>query len=182
MNSFLSNYGGFYGHNDPDMLEVGNGNITVEETRTHFALWAMMKSPLLIGTEIANLSQQNIDILQNKYLIAFNQDDIYGEPASPYRWGTNPDWTYNSSFPAEYWSGDSSAGVMVALFNPLNNTRSMTARFDELPQVDGDSYRVTNVWTGEDMGCQQGSVEMSVKKHDTAVLLLEDSCAGSYME
>ena len=86
MNSFLGNYGDFWGHNDPDMLEVGNGNLTLEETRTHFALWAMMKAPLLIGTDITNLTQTNIDILQNKQLIAFNQDSVYGKPAIPYKW------------------------------------------------------------------------------------------------
>lgn len=179
MNSFLSNYGDFYGHNDPDMLEVGNGNITVEETRTHFALWAMMKSPLLIGTDITRLSQQNIDILQNKYLIAFNQDNSYGKPAMPYKWGVSPDWMYNATNPAEYWSGDSSAGVMVAMFNSLNNTRTMTGHFDEVPQLDGNAYHVVNVWTGEDMGCHKGYVELSVDKHDTAVLLLKGSCGGS---
>lgn len=36
LNSFLSNYADFGGHNDPDLLEVGNGNLTVQETRTHF--------------------------------------------------------------------------------------------------------------------------------------------------
>jgi alpha-galactosidase len=68
MNSFLDNYADFTRHNDPDMLEVGNGNLTVEDTRTHSGLWALMKAPLLIGTDITNLSQANIDILQNKAL------------------------------------------------------------------------------------------------------------------
>jgi alpha-galactosidase len=86
MNSFLGNYADFTGHIHPDILEVGNGNLTVEETRTHFALWAFMKAPLLIGTDITNLSQANIDILQNKHLIAFNQGSVYGKPATPYKW------------------------------------------------------------------------------------------------
>ena len=34
------------------MLEVGNGALTAAETRKHFALWAAMKSPLLIGTNL----------------------------------------------------------------------------------------------------------------------------------
>ena len=176
MNSFLSSYGDFWGHNDPDMLEIGNGNITVEETRTHFALWAMMKSPLLIGTDITKLSQENIEILQNKHLIAFNQDEVYGKPAMPYKWGINPDWTYNSTSPAQYWAGDSSAGVMVALFNSLNSTMEMSAVFDEIPQVDRSSYQVMDVWTGRDMGCHDHSVNMTVKVHGTAVLLLQGAC------
>lgn len=178
MNSFLGNYGDFYGHNDPDMLEVGNGNLTVEETRTHFAMWALMKSPLLMGTDITMLSQANINILQNKHLIAFNQDPMVGKPATPYKWGTNPDYTYNSTNPAEYWSGDSSAGVMVAMFNSLGSSRTMTAVFDEIPELSANSYRVINAWTGKNMGCKQGSVKMTLQAHDTAVLLLKDTCQG----
>jgi alpha-galactosidase len=43
----------FWGYPDPDMLEVGNGNLTMEENRAHFALWAAMKSPLIIGTPVS---------------------------------------------------------------------------------------------------------------------------------
>ena len=33
-------------------LEVGNGQLSLEEQRTHFNLWALSKSPLLIGTHV----------------------------------------------------------------------------------------------------------------------------------
>lgn len=178
MNSFLGDYTGFTGRNDPDMLEVGNGDLTVEETRTHFALWALMKAPLLIGTDITKLSQANINILQNKHLIAFNQDPVFGKPAMPYRWGVNPDWTYNATNPAEFWIGDSSKGKMVAMFNSLSTTRTMTADFSEIPGLTENSYRVINAWTGKNMGCKKGSVKMTLGAHDTAVLLLKDTCAG----
>ncbi len=42
----------FYSHNDMDMMEIGNGNLTIQEQRTHFAVWAFMKSPILIGTDV----------------------------------------------------------------------------------------------------------------------------------
>lgn len=34
------------------ILEVGNGQLTLAEQRTHFNLWALSKSPLLIGTHV----------------------------------------------------------------------------------------------------------------------------------
>jgi hypothetical protein len=34
------------------IAEVGNGRLTLEEQRTHFNLWALSKSPLLIGTHV----------------------------------------------------------------------------------------------------------------------------------
>jgi hypothetical protein len=52
MNSFELSTVDFWGHNDPDMLEVGNGDLTLAENRAHFALWAAMKSPLIIGTAV----------------------------------------------------------------------------------------------------------------------------------
>ena len=42
----------FFAHNDMDMMEIGNGNLTIEEERTHFAVWAFMKSPILLGTDV----------------------------------------------------------------------------------------------------------------------------------
>ena len=177
MNSFLAEWADFGGHNDPDMLEVGNGNLTVEETRSHFALWAIMKSPLIIGTDLSNITQTNIDILQNKYLLAFNQDPVYGKPGQPYKWGVNPDWTFNNTNPAEYWSGSFKQGTLVAMMNTLDSARKMTATFSEVPQLSsGKSYKVIDAWTGKSMGCKKGSVSMKVETHDTAVLVLEDSC------
>jgi hypothetical protein len=63
-NSFLLNAVDFWGHNDADMLEVGNGALTAAETRTHFAFWAAMKSPLLIGTNVKLSSPYMQNIVQ----------------------------------------------------------------------------------------------------------------------
>ncbi|KAF2442911.1 glycoside hydrolase family 27 protein [Karstenula rhodostoma CBS 690.94] len=174
-NSFYLNYVDFWGRIDPDMLEVGNG-LTIQEARTHFALWAAMKSPLLIGTDLAKLDQNNIDVLKNKYLLAFNQDEVYGKPATPYKWGTNPDWTFNATFPAEYWSGSSSNGTLVLLFNPFDDTRTKTANFEEVPNlVGGARYSAIDIWTGGDLGCVD-SLQAEVEGHDTAGWLVGTKC------
>lgn len=75
--SFIGNYSGFWGHNDlgtlesnchiwalssnlpcfchlVDMLENGNGDLTLAEQRSHFTAWALAKSPLLIGTDVSD--------------------------------------------------------------------------------------------------------------------------------
>ena len=48
----LASKSGPGGWNDPDMLEVGNGGLTLEEEKTHFALWAISKAPLIIGCDL----------------------------------------------------------------------------------------------------------------------------------
>ncbi len=37
--------------NDPDMLQVGNGKLTMDESRSHMTMWAMMAAPLLTGND-----------------------------------------------------------------------------------------------------------------------------------
>ncbi|CAG8758952.1 1370_t:CDS:2, partial [Racocetra persica] len=45
----ITQYGGPGGWNDPDMLVVGFDTITFDEQVTHYALWAAMKAPLILG-------------------------------------------------------------------------------------------------------------------------------------
>ena len=61
-------------YNDADELEIGNGRLTLAEQRSHFALWCVMKSPLIIGTDVRKLSPAVLGILKNTRLIAVNQD------------------------------------------------------------------------------------------------------------
>ncbi|KAI0525355.1 glycoside hydrolase family 27 protein [Xylaria bambusicola] len=172
MNSFNLNDVDFWGHPDADMLEVGNGGLSVAEERTHFAFWAAMKSPLLIGTNLYAASDEAKSILLNKYLLAFNQDNVYGAPAKPWKWGTNPDFTFNATNPAEFWSGESQQGTLVLMMNTLAVSRDMTANFGEIPSLDADgSYKVLDVWTGEDLGSITSSLTVKVASHDTAAFL-----------
>ena len=69
-------YAGPGGWNDPDMLEVGNGGMNVEEEKIHFGLWCLSKAPLLIGCDITKMSKETFEILTNPEVIAINQDKL----------------------------------------------------------------------------------------------------------
>ena len=69
--------------------ETSVGGCSDEEYQTHFALWAMMNSPLIIGCDIRNMSEKTKEILTNSDIIALNQDPecrscyqipVYGNP------------------------------------------------------------------------------------------------------
>lgn len=86
--------------NDMDMLVVGMygkgmnpetsmGGCSDLEYQTHFALWAMMNAPLIIGCDIRSLSDKAREILTNHEVIDINQDiegrgcyrlDVWGSP------------------------------------------------------------------------------------------------------
>ena len=63
-------------YNDADMLEIGNGQLTLAEQRSHFALWCLMKSPLIIGSDVRSLPPASLALLKNAALIAVNQDAL----------------------------------------------------------------------------------------------------------
>ncbi len=71
--------------NDPDMLEVGNGNLTFDENKSHFTLWSMMAAPLILGNDVRDFIKEDgtvdkdnkiLQILTNKDVIALDQDKL----------------------------------------------------------------------------------------------------------
>ncbi|MCX5094861.1 NPCBM/NEW2 domain-containing protein [Streptomyces sp. NBC_00365] len=72
----LAPYAGPGHWNDPDMLEVGNGGMTDTEYRSHFSMWSVMAAPLLIGSDLRRASPATFDILDNKEVIAVDQDPL----------------------------------------------------------------------------------------------------------
>lgn len=62
--------------NDPDHLLVGRGLLNDDEEKTHFALWAVAKAPLIISANITTLPFTSEAILKNEWLIAVNQDKL----------------------------------------------------------------------------------------------------------
>lgn len=148
-----------------------------------------MKSPLIIGTELDILPADHVAILANKGLLAFSQDQTFGGPATPFGWGVNPDWTFNATNPAEYWSGESERGVLVLMMNTLAGNETRGVEFREVPQLESEvkrlagrdvqgkaAFMVENLWTGESLGCVEDKLEMVLESHDTAVLLVGRAC------
>ncbi|MBQ2963938.1 MAG: alpha-galactosidase [Clostridia bacterium] len=81
----LAKHAGPGGWNDPDMLEVGNGSLSMDENRAHFTLWCMMAAPLILGNDIRRFLNEDgtakeddaiLRILTNKDLIAIDQDSL----------------------------------------------------------------------------------------------------------
>ena len=63
-------------YNDMDMLEVGR-SMSATEDETHFGMWCIMSSPLLIGCDMANIKPKALKLLTNRDLIALNQDPLH---------------------------------------------------------------------------------------------------------
>ncbi|KAF7312919.1 Alpha-galactosidase [Mycena kentingensis (nom. inval.)] len=176
-NSFISWASDFYGHGDMDMLEVGNGDLTYEEAKTHFTVWALLKSPLLIGTHLADASEETLSILKNQEIIAINQDPVVGTALVPFRWGLNPNWTPNRTHPAQYWSGQSENGTVFMMINTLDKPAKMSFNLTESPWIRaGRQYSVRDLWTHTSNGTAIRNITVDdVPAHGVVALLLQDA-------
>ncbi|KYO38148.1 alpha-galactosidase A [Alligator mississippiensis] len=64
------------GWNDPDMLVIGNFGLSWDQQVTQMALWAIMAAPLFMSNDLRQISPQAKRLLQNKEVIAINQDPL----------------------------------------------------------------------------------------------------------
>lgn len=153
----LAAYAGPGRWNDPDMLEVGNGGMTDAEYRSHFALWAMMAAPLLIGTDLRSATPETLAILGDRDLIAVDQDEL-GTPA---RVVSQAGTTWVLAKPLA--DGD----VAVALFNAGDQPTRIDTTARAIA-VRGGALRLHDLWSGEVMSAGS-SFGATVAPHSTVV-------------
>jgi len=184
--SFIAPHTNFYGRNDLDMLEVGNtqqgtppGNLTYDEAKSHFTAWALMKSPLLIGSDLTNATEENLEILGNTDILKINQDPNVGESLIPFRWGDGDrrDYTWDPVHPAAYWTGNSSYGVVFMVLNTHDTPQEMSFNLTESWAVRaGRLYTVYDLWEHEEWPEPvYRNITMTLPPHGVSALLLNDA-------
>ncbi len=153
-------YGGHY--NDMDMLEVGRG-LSKEEDRTHFGMWCIMSSPLLIGCDISKINNETLVLLKNEDLIALNQDPLCIQAYVVQHKGD----TYVLAKDIKNLFGLTRA---VAFYNPSDNSADMSIRFDELDLA--GNINVYDCYERQDLGTMTEKLEVTVPAHGTRIYRL----------
>lgn len=147
--ALISEGGSPGGWNDLDMLEVGHGNSTDDEYMMHFSMWAAVKSPLIMGNDVRNMTAETFSILTNPAVIAINQDPL-GQPA-------NRVWRYylddpdqNGQGQISLWSGMLGNGdQVIALINGGTKSMVMKATLENIfsgQSVMGPTSKIDQAW------------------------------------
>ena len=169
-NLYLSSYAKPGHYNDMDMLEVGQlvgrmktvfgkhgdtGLTEVEET-THFGMWCMLSSPLLLGCDVRDIPEGTMRLITNPYLIAVNQNDLGCQAYVAQRDGE----AYVLVKDADERFGTSR---YVAIYNAGDAEREVTVRADAI-ELDGmiDAFDLVEM---ADVGCFEASVSVKVAPH-----------------
>jgi alpha-galactosidase len=159
----LAKYAGPGHWNDPDMLEVGNGKLTLDEDRTHMGMWAMLAAPLLAGNNLSELTPEVTSILTNRAVIAIDQDPLGKQAERIFAEG-----------PIEIWARPLADGSRaIAIFNfgeDESFLRGITLHLREAGAANG--WEAHDVWSGIDLGPISDDYSFHLKRHASLLLKL----------
>lgn len=160
---YLSAYSSPGHFNDMDMLEVGKG-LSYEEDCTHFGMWCILCSPLLIGCDMTTLSDSTLALITNPELIALNQDPL-GRQA--YVAGN-----INGCYVLVKDIGQSQGKERaVALLNLTDEPVFAEMPFDLVDLAGKVSVR--NLFERKEEGCYENSFSTTIPAHGTRIYRLK---------
>ncbi len=164
-NAKLAKYAGPGHWNDPDMLEVGNGGMSYIEDRAHFTLWCMMAAPLIAGNDLRTMSAQTKEILENKDVIALDQDP---KGVQGYRAMTIDN--------LEIWVKPlENNEYAVCLFNRSDMSKNLDFQWDRyyFGQLSfATPWKLRDLWQHKDAGTTADNLKITLQPHDVAVYRL----------
>lgn len=147
--------------NDADMLVLGRsvwgGSLTPNEMYTHFSMWCMFASPLMIGCDLANVDDFTLSLLTNDEVLAIDQDEL-GAGAAKVLADAAADW--------EIWARPLADGSMaLALLNADEEEQIVTVPFAKLGLR--GTWAVRDLWRQADEGTFADAYAASVPGHAT---------------
>ena len=160
LNKYLAPYSSPGNYNDMDMLEVGRG-MTVEEDKSHFSMWCILSSPLVLGNDMEHMTAETKAILTNPEVIAVNQDpaglqaQLISQKDSVQVWAKN---LYDRQ----------SKESAVALFNQGSNPATISVKWKELNIV--GSAKVRDLWARTDVGVMDSVYTVTLPGHGISLI------------
>ncbi len=162
---------------DADMLPLGKvrfgerTHFTPDEQVTMLTLWAMFRSPLMLGCDLTTLDAPTLALITNPEWIAVNQHSVGGQEVA--RDANSVIWSAHDS---------ASAAIYVALFNLSDQPQKLGV---DLRQVGADiqdsepgethqsgKVKVRDLWQRKDLSEVTQRVDSQVPAHGAVLLRL----------
>ncbi len=158
--------------NDMDMLVVGmrgaggdwmGHGMNDLQYRTHFSVWALFGSPLIIGCDIRDMTDATREILLNKDLIAINQD-----PACRQVIHLTREFRLECDvFARQLANGE----FAIGMFNLTDGDNYAVLNLDQLGfgPSSGKTLRMRELWTGEELTVENSILRRPIPLHGCEV-------------
>ena len=147
--------------NDPDMLEVGNGDLTGEQSRAHFALWSMLAAPLMAGNDLRTMSDEVREILTAPEIVAIDQDPGGKQGRLIHRDGDIDIWM------RALWPNGRRA---IAVLNRGAVAQDVRVHLEPFGVAPRTHVRVRDLWKRTDVGEAQREIVIATSANSATVL------------
>jgi len=186
----LEQYNGPGGWNDPDMMVVGvdlagssghlgAGGLNYTQERTHFSLWAMWSSPLILNADLRKLDPSHaaydptwaaniLPIITNHEVIEINQDVLGQQARRVFDQGDQEVWL------KELANGD----IAIALLNRDDASVTLSVDLESLG-LSGE-FEVRDLWAHQDRSNLLADVLLTenLDAYETVLLRLSSTVKG----
>ncbi|MDN3354218.1 NPCBM/NEW2 domain-containing protein [Actinomadura sp. DC4] len=125
------------GHwNDPDYLGPELG-MTSAQARAQFTMWSVLAAPLIVGSDVRALSQDTVDMLTNRDVLAVDQDRLGLQGTKIASQGSGDVWVRRLA------DGDRAVALLNRGTTPLTITTSASAT----GLRHADRYTLNDLWS-----------------------------------
>ena len=146
--------------NDPDMLATGDQGLTADEQQSHFALWCVMSSPLMLGNDPRNMLPTEKELILNRDCIGIDQDP------------TEQGKRLTTEGDLEIWVKKLAGGCSAVLLLNRHDSKSLApiVNWNKLGLPGG--FKVKDVFKKVEMGVQASLPSDPIPSHGCRLLLL----------
>ncbi len=158
---------------DCDMIQIGKlskrgpvgeerySRFTKDEEYTHMTFWCIYRSPLMLGGNLPENREQELNLFSNNEVLAVNQQ------------GTDPRQLYKTDKTMVWYSHvPNSKDLYLALFNLDNEEQTISVDFATLGLK--GKIAVRNLWRKQDAGAFKGKYQIKINTHGAALLRLSN--------
>ena len=161
-NNKLAEHAGKGFWNDPDMLATGKQGLTLDEQKTHFALWCIMSAPLFLGNDPRKMTGEEKMIMMNKMAIAINQDP------------TEQGIRVKKDGDIEVWVKQLKNGQKSILMLNLNSKDIKDYKLNMVEfGINNKSRTITDVYTGVKISPKKGVLSLKMNPHACIFMKVE---------
>ncbi len=147
--------------NDPDMLEVGNGDLTPDQNRAHFAFWSMLAAPLMAGNDLRTMTDATRDILIAPEIVAIDQDAGGRQGRRLWRDGDIDTWVRDLATGGEH---------VIAVLNRGSATREVRIALEDIGVAPRTNVRVRDLWKRSAVGKTRREILIATSANSATVL------------
>ncbi|KAJ5670380.1 uncharacterized protein N7477_005743 [Penicillium maclennaniae] len=142
----------------PTFFIPDHPGLSMDEKKSHFAIWASSGAPLIISAYIPGLSDEEIKYLSNKDLIAVDQDPLAEQAALVSR------DSHLDVLSRSLANGDR----LVTILNTGEQTTSTQVSLEKLGLDSSCQYCARDLWTGAVLTIKK-NIDVTLDSHATSV-------------